>query len=86
MPLIRQMPKARGFRSIHPKSQIVDIRKIIRVFPEGGSLTAKLLFKKGLIADPKLSVKIAGQAKVAKKYYFQAIALTAKSKASFENV
>lgn len=86
MPLIRQMPKARGFKSIHPKNQIVDIKKIIKAFPEGGAVSPKLLFQKGLISDQKSPVKIVGQAKPQNKFTFQSISMTTKAKASFENV
>ncbi|MDP3741561.1 MAG: 50S ribosomal protein L15, partial [bacterium] len=42
MPLIRQMPKSRGFRSPNPKAQTVTLADLTAAFPEGGLVSAKL--------------------------------------------
>lgn len=86
MPLIRQMPKMRGFRSPHPKPQTIALYDLMRVFPEGGEVTAKLLVQKGLLQSPRQPVKIVGNAPVKVKFEFKDIKLSAGARRSVENV
>lgn len=49
MPLIQRLPKSRGFKSIHPKAQIVKISQIEKNFKAGELVSPKTLNEKGLI-------------------------------------
>src|SRR4030043_354185 len=62
--LIEHLPKLRGFRSIHPKNQIVSLEKIGKVFTDGGRVNPQTLREKGLIDNMKVPVKILGDGEV----------------------
>ena len=47
-PIIRQMPKLRGFKSQNVKPQSVSVGKL-NVFPDGSTVTVAALLEKGLI-------------------------------------
>ncbi len=51
-------PKLRGFRSLAGKMQTVSVGQIGKLYIAGEVVTSKTLSKKGLIPDPKSSVKI----------------------------
>src|SRR3989338_2570311 len=48
-PLIRQMPKLKGFRSHAPKSQVIDLALVAKAFESGAVITPKLLESRGLV-------------------------------------
>ena len=56
--LIMRLPKKKGFRSLHPRTQIVKISSIEANFRNGEKVSPKTLFDKGIIRDPKSEVKI----------------------------
>ena len=72
MPLIRQMPKMRGFKSIYPKSQIVDLSEVERLIAKS-SVDAKTLKEAGLVDNEKMPIKILGRAALTKKLEFKGI-------------
>ena len=80
MPLIRQFPKSRGFRSFKPKSQVVHLSALAERFSAGGKITPQTLQEKGLIAHAKFPVKILGGGKLSGHYEFQGIKFSAKTK------
>lgn len=57
MPLLRRIPKKRGFQSRRIKPEIVDLNDLNN-FQEGTKVSKKDLFEKGLIKNPKSKVKI----------------------------
>lgn len=57
---LARLPKKRGFRSLKPKFQVVNLFSINDNFKDGDEISVKSLFKKGLIQDIKSSVKILG--------------------------
>jgi len=57
---LARLPKKRGFRSLKPKFQVVNLFLINDNFKDGDEISVKSLFKKGLIQDIKSSVKILG--------------------------
>lgn len=71
MPFIRQAPKRRGFRSIYPKAQIVDIALIATKFADGDKIDPQALEAKGLIRNAKSPVKIVGKQAIARKLEFR---------------
>lgn len=84
MPLIRQMPKLRGFRSIHPKAEAISLDKIAKKYNEGEVVSPQTLINKGLIRDKRRPVKIVGKSGGVKKLVFKDVALSAAAKAIVE--
>lgn len=84
MPLIRQIPKVRGFKSIYPKAQVVDLKDIVEIFPEGSVITVKALREKGLVNDARLPVKVLGKSPMGKKLVFKAVRLSAQARTMVE--
>ena len=82
MPFIRQMPKARGFRSVHPKSQVVGLADVARCFENGAVVTPAALAQKGLVRDARLPAKLLGAVKISKKFTFKQINLSAAARAA----
>lgn len=80
MPLIRQFPKIRGFRSIYPKNQVVSLSVLARKFDEGAMINPAVLAEKGLVKSAKQPVKILGKEKIARKFTFEKVELSAAAK------
>lgn len=80
MPLIRQIPKRRGFKSIHPKAQPVNLLELEQRFNDGEVVSPKTLKAKGLVTDEKQPVKILGLGKLTKKLVFEKVRLSAQAK------
>lgn len=56
-PLVRQLPKSRGFRALNDKAFPVSLSKL-NVFGEGDTVDIKALKSKGLVDESVLKVKI----------------------------
>jgi large subunit ribosomal protein L15 len=57
----QQTPKLRGFKSLKPNNQPINIVLINNNFKEGELVNSETLFKKGLIDNLKKPVKILGK-------------------------
>jgi large subunit ribosomal protein L15 len=64
-PLMQRLPKLRGFRSRHLKSELVYLRDLNKV---GSTIDNQSLFKAGLVLSPYSKVKLVGNGEVEKKY------------------
>jgi large subunit ribosomal protein L15 len=84
MPLIRQIPKIRGFRSPFPKPQVVALADIDRAFVEGELVSPKTLHGKGLIKDLHNEIKVLGKAKLGKKLRFEKLSFSNPAKQAVE--
>lgn len=71
MPLIRQMPKRRGFRSIFPKNQVVSLVTIDAKFKAQEMVSVQSLRKAGLISNSSAPVKVLGGGKLTKALQFE---------------
>ncbi len=58
-PLIRQMPKSRGFRGLNIKAMAISLSRL-NVFADGEKVNLKSLQKKGIVKNTVTSVKILG--------------------------
>lgn len=67
-PLVRQLPKNRGFRSPREEATAVRLDKLVKAFPDGGSITVAVLRAKKIVAASVAKVKIVGIAKVSAKF------------------
>lgn len=56
--LILSTPKLRGFRSLAPKSNVVNVSDIARSYIAGEVVSPRTLAKKGLISDVHGEVKV----------------------------
>mgnify|MGYP001558114572 CR=1 FL=1 len=84
MPLIRLLPKRRGFRSPHLRAATFSLRDIAKIFQGGATITPRILKEKGLLKSLAYPVKIVGTEKLSKAYTFQKIKLSAAAKAAVE--
>ena len=83
MPLIRQMPKLKGFRSPHGKTQTVDLALIAKVIESGALITPKLLANRGLVRTSS-PVKVLGSADITRKYQFKDMMFSKGARAAVE--
>ena len=58
MPLVRQLPKLRGFRSLNEKPVAISLDKLSQVFNDGDTVNRQSLIVKGLIKPTVKRVKI----------------------------
>jgi large subunit ribosomal protein L15 len=72
-----QIPKSRGFRSQHPKNQVVSVKAINHNFKDGEVVSPDALFSKKLIPSASLPVKILGKEKLSVKVTFSHIQMSA---------
>lgn len=49
-PLVRQLPKSRGFKSLNDKAAAISLSKL-NVFNDGDNVTVKSLIEKGIVAQ-----------------------------------
>lgn len=71
-----QIPKARGFKSLNPKNQVVSITAINKNFKDGEIVNPENLAIKDLIASSALPVKILGKEKLTVKVKFEGIKMS----------
>jgi ribosomal protein L15 len=56
-PLVRQLPKSRGFRSLNTKGAVLSLTEL-NIFGEGDTVNMKALKDKGLVDINETKVKI----------------------------
>jgi len=78
MPLHRQLPKLRGFKSRNPKAQALSLDRINDKFTPGQTVNPKELYNKGLVKSHLDPVKILGEGKISKSLNFEKV-LVSKS-------
>lgn len=59
--MLLSVPKTRGFKSLNPKNQAVNLSDLNRVFEDGAIVNSTTLFAAGLIGNTKNQVKILGK-------------------------
>lgn len=80
-------PKKRGFRSLNPKNQVVNVVDINKFFKENEAVNPKTLLKKGLITDLNPGVKLLGKGELAVKgLQFSDIKVSDSVKAQIEKL
>src|SRR6185436_19497276 len=60
MPLHRQLPKQRGFKSMHAKSVVLNLDEVAENFKAGETVNPKILVNKGMIKSAMDEIKILG--------------------------
>ncbi len=82
--LIEHLPKMRGFKSLRPKNQIVNIEKLDKYFQEGEIVNPQALYERGLISKIDMPVKILGDGKITKKLTIKKCLVSEKAKEKIE--
>ncbi len=83
---LQKMPKLRGFKSMHPKPEVVTLQMLDRAFDNGDLVTPGLLAKKKVIAHPDRGVKIVVKGDLNKKLTIRECKASAGAKAAIEKV
>lgn len=81
---LQRIPKKRGFQSLQAKPATVTLSAVAEAMPKSGILTPGVLFKHGLVSDPKAKVKIIGAAELKSKYTVKGCKVSAGAKAMIE--
>ncbi|MFH1837976.1 MAG: 50S ribosomal protein L15, partial [Candidatus Kuenenbacteria bacterium] len=74
--MIQSIPKKRGFKSMYPKLEIVNVKQLDEKFKDDDIITPESLFKKGLVDKIKNGVKILGDGELKKKLIIKDCAIS----------
>ncbi|OGE83563.1 MAG: 50S ribosomal protein L15 [Candidatus Doudnabacteria bacterium RIFCSPLOWO2_01_FULL_44_21] len=80
MPLHRQIPKKRGFKSRQPKSIVINLERLDRKFKTGETVNPKILLAKGLIKSTTEPIKILGAGKINMVLTFEKVMISNSAK------
>ncbi len=77
MPLIRRLPKKKGFFPLHRRVfQVVNLGQIAQKFPQGGLITPEMLEENGLVRSQKEWIKVLGEGEIGAQYELVADAIS----------
>lgn len=79
-PFTQRMPKTRGFKSLNTKVTSIDLNLLENNFNENEKVTPRSLYKKGLIANKNIRVKVLFRGKLTKNLSFFGILMSANAK------
>ena len=85
-PLIRKLPKLRGFMSIYERPAIFNLDFFNKKFKEGDNVTKKVLFERGMLASEKTMLKILGNGELKKKLTIEADKFSQSAKEKIEKI
>src|SRR3989338_9611145 len=66
MPLHRQLPKRRGFKSRNEKAEPISLNILNAKFKDGETVNPRVLFNKGIIKSAQSLIKILGEGEITK--------------------
>jgi large subunit ribosomal protein L15 len=78
------LPKKRGFKSIFPKNQVINLESLERHFENGDTVSPQSLLAKKLIDKIKVPVKILGDGKIEKKLTVEKCLVSKNAKEKIE--
>lgn len=84
MPLHRQIPKRRGFKSRFPKATPISLTSLQVKFQSGETVNPKTLFQKGLVKAADLKVKVLSEGELKKALTFEKVLISQTAKAKIE--
>ena len=64
---LQRIPKSKGFKSLKPSVETVNINSLDSAFNNGDSVTPRILLAKGMVKSVKPGVKVLGNGKLTKK-------------------
>jgi large subunit ribosomal protein L15 len=82
--LIEHLPKVRGFKSIFPKSQVVNLEKLEKYFEKEGVVNPISLHKMKLIGKIHVPVKILSMGKLSKSLTIEKCLVSKSAKEKIE--
>ncbi|SDB99346.1 LSU ribosomal protein L15P [Raineyella antarctica] len=84
MPMHMRVPKLRGFKNpFRVEYQVVNLEKLVALYPEGGEVTVEDLVSKGAVRDGEL-VKVLGGGELPVKLQVKANKFSASAKEKIE--
>lgn len=83
-PFLFKIPKVKGFKSFHPKLEIVNLDELSQKFQEGEIVNPRKLLERGLIRTDKFGVKILGRGELKKKLKVRAQKFSKTAKETIE--
>lgn len=86
MPLQRQIPKRRGFKSMNPKAVALSLSTLNKHFNAGETVNPKVLSNKGLIKSSDLKVKILSEGEISKAINFEKVLVSNAAKVKIESL
>jgi len=81
---LKRVPKKRGFKSLTPKMEVVNLSDLESKFSADGIVDARKLLKLGLVNTTKNGLKILGNGKLTKKLVITANKFSATAKEAIE--
>jgi large subunit ribosomal protein L15 len=82
--LIEHLPKMRGFKSHHPKNQVVDLDQLEKHFAGGDTVNPQSLLGKKIIDKIKAPVKILGDGNISKNLTIEKCLVSKSAKEKIE--
>ena len=73
---LQKIPKSKGFHSLQPRREEVNLRDLEKVFAAGEVITPKSLLASGLVKTIKKGIKVLGQGELKKKLEIEANAFS----------
>ncbi|KFI92598.1 50S ribosomal protein L15 [Bifidobacterium saguini DSM 23967] len=84
LPLYMRLPKLRGFKNpFKVEAQVINIAKLVEIFPEGGDVTAADLAAKGAVRG-NAPVKILGEGETTVAFNLKGVKASASAKSKIE--
>src|SRR3989338_1802519 len=84
MPLHRQIPKRRGFKSRNPKAEVVSFSLLSKKFNNGETVNPKILSNRGLVKSPLNPIKVLGEGELTKNLTFEKIGVSKTAREKIE--
>lgn len=85
--VLLRTPKKRGFKSLKPKNQVINLADINNYFKDGDAINSSILRAKGLIANTKIGVKLLGRGELKlKKLQFSNIKISLSAREQIEKM
>ena len=69
--IMLNIPKSRGFKSMRPKAEVVNLDKLSKAFSDGAKVTPKAIMGKQLVSDNAKIVKILGDGEISIKLHIK---------------
>lgn len=84
LPLYMRLPKLRGFKNpFRVEFQVVNIARLVEVFPQGGEVTAEDLVAKGVVRG-NAPVKVLGEGEATVAFTLKGVKASASAKSKIE--
>jgi large subunit ribosomal protein L15 len=86
MPLHRQIPKQRGFKSMNAKPVVLNLDDLNEKFQPNETVNPKILLNKGMVKSSNDEIKILGKGELKKSLVFEKVFVSDQAKVKIEKV